>query len=224
MRPDQNFNGIFAALVFTVRWDASSSATLGEFTPTPAVASYGMYPSFPPPPDDITVSGGYNYCIFTGFGGSLAAQGESWTAGQEFVLGHIAVVNGPANFQLIEDDWTQGHNGNYYVSLGGSEQNGVIYELTTGQADGPSDMAGIEIGPNPAQSEGRLIVDQPKAGIMRVEVLDAAGRMVHRSSTPVPAGRSVTTIDASALVPGTYLVRVQAPVGSYSTRWVVQRP
>lgn len=224
MRPDLGFNGIFAALVFTVRWDASSSATLGEFTPTAEVADYNMYPSVPPPPDDVYQSGGYNYSTFTGFGGSLSAQGQSWTADQEFVLGHIAVNNGPANFQLVNDTWTQSHNGNYYVSLNGSEQNGVIYEISTGMVDPGSEKVGFALSPNPARSEGRLTMEQSTAGLLTIEILDAAGRSVQRSSKVVPAGRSTTTIDASTLVPGAYLVRVDAPGGSYSTRWVVQRP
>ena len=32
VRPESDFSGIFSSVVFTVRWDANSGATLGEST------------------------------------------------------------------------------------------------------------------------------------------------------------------------------------------------
>ncbi len=40
VRPQQSFSGIFSSVVFTIRWDRSTGATLGGLVQEPAVAQY----------------------------------------------------------------------------------------------------------------------------------------------------------------------------------------
>lgn len=219
MRPDLDFDGLFAQLTFTVRWSASSTATLGEFVPTSLVDDY-MYPA----QVDGAVSGGYNYAVHVGLGSNnLMALGQSWTEGQEFVLGHFEVIDGPATFEIANDTWTGANNADYYVSLNGSEQTGSIYTISTEVADDFSSLPNaITLFPNPTREGSDLTIDQGLAGNVSILVNDATGRTVLSRTVQGVQGRTTHRIDTRSLHPGHYVVQVTGPGMSYALPWVVQ--
>ena len=65
--------------------------------------------------------------------------------------------------------------------------------------------------PNPAAGRAALAFDLPLAADVTVGVYDVLGREVARPlAGPLPAGRHTAALDAGALAPGTYVVRVAA--------------
>ena len=77
---------------------------------------------------------------------------------------------------------------------------------STGLATHPVASAGsFALAPNPATGAVRLTWPAASANAQPVQVLDALGREVRRLS--LPAGITQTTLDATGLTPGLYLVR-----------------
>jgi hypothetical protein len=221
MRPDAYFEGLFAALVFTVQWEGTSSATLSDFTPTPEVADYNMYPDVS---GEMGQANGFKYLVYAGFGSSsLLSEGQSWTAGEEFVLGHFTVVGGEGDFAIVNDDWTQANNGNYYVSLNGVDRTGDIYELSTDQMDEIFVQPVAVIQPNPSLSDAQLNIDLPEAGPVDLRITDALGREVHQERMSAPAGAFRVVLPANGLSEGSYIVRLVGAGVDTSLPWVLQR-
>jgi len=223
MRPDLAFDGLFASLVFTVQWQASSSSIVDGFTTAPPYDDVGMYPSFS---NTTYEDGGYTYAVFTAFGFSpLSAVGASWVADQEFVLGHVDLIGSNLGFQLINDDWTAANNADYYVSLNGEGRTGVIYGgVTTLTPEINSITSGVRVLPNPTEQESLFTFMLPNAGSLSMEVIDAAGKLVVQRTVPVPAGLNTLVLDARSLAAGTYQVRIMAPDYKSTSPWVITRP
>jgi hypothetical protein len=79
----------------------------------------------------------------------------------------------------------------------------------------------LRVIPNPSSGASRVAFDLPRAGHVRVEVLDAQGRMVATlASSERRAGGHVVGFDASGLDAGTYVVRL-ATEGVISSRGIV---
>ncbi|MCB0769209.1 MAG: T9SS type A sorting domain-containing protein [Flavobacteriales bacterium] len=221
LRPDANFDGLFAAIVFTVRWEASSAATLSDFTSAPEVAEYNMYPDVS---GEMGEANGSKYLVYAGFGSSsLLSEGQSWTAGEEFVLGHFTVSGGEADFEIVNDDWTQANNGDYYVSLNGVDRTGVIYELSTSTLEGMVDGPTTLIQPNPSVGDAQLIVQLPEAGVVDLRITDALGRLVHQERVALSAGGGRILLPGAGLGEGSYLVRLSGNGMETTVPWVLQR-
>lgn len=221
MRPDAYFDGLFAALVFTVRWESGSTATLSDFTPTPEVADYNMYPDVS---GELGEANGFNYLVYAGFGSSsLLSEGQSWTAGVEFVLGHFTIIGGTGDFEIVNDAWTSANNGDYYVSLNGLDRTGVIYELSTnvGQAQVPGQ--GARILPNPSSGPAQLDVELSEAGPLEIRVLDATGRLVRAERIASGSGNARYVLPGQELNEGSYFVRVLGDDMDITLPWIVQR-
>ena len=80
--------------------------------------------------------------------------------------------------------------------------------------------------PNPARSSVRLRLEMPQTGDVRLDVLDVAGRLVHRSRISAPAGTSELAWDGRTASgvrapPGLYLLRVRVGPSERSTRVVL---
>jgi len=77
VRPEADFTGIFSSLVFTVRWDANSGASLGESTQDDDVATYMAVQRS----GNMRESGGFRYMVFAGFGmRAMSSAGVNWRA------------------------------------------------------------------------------------------------------------------------------------------------
>jgi len=82
--------------------------------------------------------------------------------------------------------------------------------------------------PNPARGAARFRLELPEARDVRFEVLDVAGRLVHREDIRAEAGARELTWDGRTSSggrarPGLYLIRVRAGTAQRSTRVVLER-
>jgi hypothetical protein len=122
VRPDGDFTGLFSSLVFTLRWKASTGATLGKGEQSPPELQYMTTNTSGP----MTEDGGYRYQIYAGFGMvPLTNARTSWKAGEEVTLMRIP-VNGTAAFEIVNDAWTAKKNGDYYAALNGLNKTGSV--------------------------------------------------------------------------------------------------
>ncbi|MBL8010673.1 MAG: T9SS type A sorting domain-containing protein [Flavobacteriales bacterium] len=221
VRPDGDFDEFFASIVFTIRWDAASGANLDQIAQAAPVSFY--MPVIKSGPE--TDAGGYRYQIFAGFGtNALSAFGESWTAGNEILLMTIPVVNGTSLFEIVNDSWTGdvNNNGDFYVSLNGQDQTGIIYQLSTGVRVEGAPGAGFSAHPNP--SAGPVVLDLNIPEDVRsavVEWHDASGRVV-RTDRITGRGAVRFAVDVTGLERGTYMARLTCD-GVMSTERVVLR-
>ncbi len=91
-----------------------------------------------------------------------------------------------------------------------------LYGLNVGINEQPTRSATLHIAPNPSHGGAvQLSVDEvPKRAILSIH--DASGRVALREEWP--AGRYTHTLQAGALAPGTYVVRVSFGSAQDDTR------
>src|SRR5690606_3014562 len=88
LRPRADFQGILSAVVFTVRWEKSSGATLGRLVQEGPAARYIPITRSGP----VRENGPLNYQVFAGFGMQpMSESGATWVAGEEYVIATIPV-------------------------------------------------------------------------------------------------------------------------------------
>ncbi|MBS1937900.1 MAG: hypothetical protein JSS84_08845, partial [Bacteroidetes bacterium] len=122
-----SFGGIFSALTVTVRYSASSGASLG-----PATSFCNAWSSFPASP--VVTNNGTAYRTYNGFGLTRLDQlpgdggcGTSLAPETWFTVATVQVVGGACTaFTLGNDAYTQQSNRNYYISMGGWDVTGVV--------------------------------------------------------------------------------------------------
>jgi hypothetical protein len=83
----------------------------------------------------------------------------------------------------------------------------------------------MQLYPNPADQQFRVMVDMPRSEVLQIEIADAAGRKVHTANYKAAAG--VNRFDfhtgRMGLAPGMYVLRVQTASGwSGTTRFIRQ--
>ncbi len=216
VRPDAAFDELFSALVFTIRWDAASGASLGNESQQPPVNGYMSINKSGGEVDD----GGYRYQIFAGFGFStLAAVGTGWGPGVEYPLMTVPVLSGSSSFQIVNDAWTGANNGNYYVSLNGVDRTGAIYSGSEGilGADGPA----VRLEPNPGEGVIWLTLTGADERDVQLEVLDAMGRTVIRK-TLRGGGSLREPIDLSRTGAGAYLLKLTAGDATFTRSLIMK--
>ncbi len=131
VRSAQTFQFVVSEITFTIRWETASGATLGPISqPSCPAQTIGLVASG----DGEVNIGGFRYKTFSGFGGMQLQQcgtqsGYNWPAGQEVVIATLPVSNvtGCANFNIVNDSYTNANNKDYYSSFGGSPVTGVIF-------------------------------------------------------------------------------------------------
>lgn len=173
VRPHAEFNGIFSAVVFSIRWDKGSGASLGE------LAQEGGPERYIPiiRSGDVHDVGTHNYQIFAGFGfDPLHTLGMQWRPNEEYVIATIP-VNGKADFELVNDAWTGEiqNNGDYYLSLGGHDRTGAIYKSLVTADEGDN---AVLIQPNPNNGAFTFSFGVPQATDLTIEVMNGLGQAV----------------------------------------------
>lgn len=116
IRPDFNISSIqtITGILYTVRWN----------DPSVTITTQYIYPFFVAPTGAPVLYNGYYYQVFSAVPGTAVAM----NANQEYLISTFTYINGDcANFQIIEDEWTQSHNGNYNIELVGTDVTGIIY-------------------------------------------------------------------------------------------------
>lgn len=217
VRPQADFDGIFSALVFTIRWDRNSGATLGE--PIQADATLQTMPLIRS--GNARENGTYNYQIYAGFGfQTLSSAGTSWTAGNEYTLMTIPVT-GAAEFELLNDAWTGElqNNGDYYVSLGGVDRTGVIYKSL---ASPVSMENSVSIQPNPNEGEFTFSFTVGDVSDIQVEVLNTLGQSIFSDNLKSFEGTYRREMDLTALSNGIYYLKISRQ-GESSVHKIVYR-
>ncbi len=201
VRPEQGFSGIFSAVVFTIRWDRSSGATLGAPQQDPLVAQYMA----------VAPSGGNHtksnvqYQVYAGFGmNPMASVDAAWEPGQEYVIATIP-VQGRADFELVNDSWTgePKNNGDFYASLGGQDRTGLIYKglATAAEAD-------VQVQPNPNNGRFALRFTNENPVATTIEVFDPQGRTVYTHSAGDLAGPYLRDMDLGRVSAGVYILKL----------------
>lgn len=219
VRPDLNFDGVVASSVFTIRWDAASGATLGPETQPIDVIPYHSINKSGVEVDDGT----YRYQPFAGFGfSSLQSEGTSWTAGSEYVLCTIPVLNGTSMFEIVNDTWTNANNADYFLSLNGSNQTGIIYGGPLFIAQESASGSGLQMQPNPATHRTQLTFSAEEATDVELRLCDPAGREVWQRTYGSLNGTRQEAIDLTGFEAGTYLMRVRSNQGTQVQRLVIQ--
>lgn len=207
LRPSANFDGMVSSLVFTVKWDAGTEASLGaiqqgqpESTYLPLSRSGGQ--------QDI---GGDRYQIFVGFGMTpMQWIPSEWVAGQEYTIATIAVT-GTAEFSLVNNTWTGLNNADYYLALGGADETGTIYgDITTGIVAGEFGEGGLSVVPNPTDKATVITMELRKPQSLQLDLLNAAGQSVWKESLPNASGTIRIPLDLTSYDKGVYLLRVNS--------------
>lgn len=216
VRPASDFNGIFSSLVFTIRWDRSSGAALGALRQEGAPAMYMPVMKS----GAVRENGTFNYQVYAGFGVSPLENLEtSWRAGQEVVLASIAVT-GKGEFELVNDAFTAepATNANFYVSLGGRDQTGVIYKgLSTAEEDGT-----VTILPNPNNGQFTFFFSVNTPTDVTVEVVNALGQSIFNDTLRNFEGTYRKEMDLTSMSSGLYYLKLKRN-GEVSTHKIVYR-
>ncbi|MEO8067703.1 MAG: T9SS type A sorting domain-containing protein [Flavobacteriales bacterium] len=135
------FSGVMSALVFTVRWEAASTATLGNRTQFCA-AGYSITAQA----DGEIDNGGYTYRTYSGFGFSnisVECPTEVWPANTWKLIMRIKVnsVDRCTTFNIVNDNFTSTGNKNYYLSLNGFDKTGTIESTVANSSPCGSDCS-----------------------------------------------------------------------------------
>lgn len=216
VKPNSDFSGIFSSLVFTIRWDGSSGAGLGQIRQEGPPALYMPIVKS----GAVHEHGNLNYQVYAGFGISpLESFDVAWQAGKEVVLATIPVT-GKGEFELVNDAWTgeASHNADYYVSLGGRDETGVIYKgLATAEEDGS-----VTILPNPNNGQFVFFFTVSTPTDITVEIVNALGQSVFNETLRGFEGNYRKEMDLTSMSNGVYYLKLKRN-GESSTHKIVYR-
>ncbi len=123
MRLDEDFDGVVAALTFTLRWPASAGLAVDT-----AVRCYPFQDAVPMSATAVQTSAGYMYRTFNGF--SITAMWEVgllMAANHEYAICTADILVPGTQVELVNDTWTDANNRSFFCSLGGYEATGVIF-------------------------------------------------------------------------------------------------
>ncbi|HOP42037.1 MAG TPA: T9SS type A sorting domain-containing protein [Flavobacteriales bacterium] len=202
VRPGADFEDIFSAVVFTIRWDRSSGAMLGDLVQDgPALQYMPLDRS-----GGVREHGPYNYQVFAGFGMQRMQQaGATWEAGKEYVLMTIP-VQGVAEFELVNDAWTGElmNNADFYASLGGRDMTGMIYK---GLASVVS-AGGVDVIPNPNNGRFTFTFNVIEVSDVRIELVNTLGQSVFTDLIRAFEGTYRREMDLTGMSNGIYYLKV----------------
>lgn len=202
VRPQTSFDGIFSAVVFTIRWDASANASLGTPMQEGAVASYLPIARS----GAVRQSSGNKYQVFAGFGLTpMSSLDAAWAAGQEYTIARIPVA-GTADFELMNDDWTREakNNGDFYLSLGGVDRTGIIYKGLASMDEGS-----VSIQPNPNNGQFTFSFTNSSAANTTVEVHNPVGQVIFTDAVLSFEGTYRRDMDIRSMASGVYFLKIK---------------
>lgn len=220
VRPDGPFDGIFSSLVFTIKWATADGADLGAIQQ--GLPELGYIPTSKS--GDQTDTLGDRYQIFAGFGfNPLSTFGASWTANTEYAIMTIPVLNNSSTFEIVNDAWTAGSNGDYFVSLAGQNKTGVIYPtIGTSVPMGPEQAFNVNIVPNPNQGEFTMEFTTVNSNNYSIELVNSVGQVLHTKQLEDFSGEYKHDIDLSSESAGVYFLKVSSGEESSVHRVVVK--
>lgn len=207
---DYDFGDLISNLVFTVRWQESSAATLSfgtsDWCPAPSAA-------FSPAPSAMVTPGnGFKYRTWNSVGLALLSDiQDDGGCNQTMVANNwthvltIPVSNDPGGtvFEIAVDQYAIDNNRVYFVSLNGQARTGDVYSISTKVPEIIATQESLTISPNPAN--GPVFIQWPDDGPWVLELYDATGRMMQRSRFSGTLGQ----FDTEGLAIGSYEMRVR---------------
>ncbi len=208
IRPVGAFDEVFSSLVFTIRWDAVSGASLGAVSQVIPEAIYMPVAKSGGEIDD----NGNRYQVFAGFGVSqLSAFGAAFVGGQEIVLLTIPVINGMSSFEIVNDAWTgdPANNGDFFVSLNGIPTTGIIYggAIST-NVDENLASSDVRVVPNPSQGNVQLQLSNLIGETAVIELVNPLGQIILTEGLTISGPSVVKDIDLSDYQKGSYFFRI----------------
>ena len=216
LRPTENFNGIVSSIVFAVRWDRNSGASLGTLTQTGAPAQFLPLAKS----GAVREHGAFNYQVYAGFGMLPLTELEtSLAAGSETVIATLPVT-GKGEFEIVNDAFTgeAANNANYYISLGGRDLTGSIYKgLATAEEDGS-----VSILPNPNNGQFTFSFSVGVATDVTIEVVNSLGQVVFNDMLRNFEGTYRKEMDLTSMSNGVYYLKIKRN-GETSTHKIVYR-
>ena len=202
VRPQSDFNGIFSSLVYTIKWDSNSGASLGDVTQEQPSSQY--IPTAKS--GDTHQVGTTNFQVFAGFGmAPMSSASAQWVAGEDYVIAKIPVT-GNADFELINDSWTGEvvNNASYYVALGGANRTGIIYKsLATADEDG------VTILPNPSNGQFTFSFSNNEAMDVTIELVNTLGQTVMSEEVRALNGPYRKDVDLTSASSGLYYLKIK---------------
>lgn len=224
-----DFSQLVSNLVFTVRWEESSLATLGFGSSAWCPAPNQALPIAPSAME--TPGNGYRYRTYNAIGftmlGDLIDDGgceQSLLADTWTVVYTIPINNDPGgtSYEIATDQFATDDNRLYYISLNGSNQTGAVFTFSTAlETDAAlGSPAILSVLPNPASGPVTVNLPIEPSGTCQAELVDATGRIARSWSI---LSRS-SLVNTEGLRPGVYVVRVRDGSGSYAAPLVIERP
>ena len=203
MRPSADFDGILSSTVFTLRWENNANIELGEPTQPNGAATYIPIAQS----GAVRDAGTFSYMVFAGFGfEAIRNTGEAWEAGKEYTVLSIPFT-GNADVELVNDNWTSEvtNNADYYVSLGGLDATGAIYQksITASQEDGV-----VTILPNPNDGQFMFSFLVATASDIQVDVMNTLGQSIFTDTQRGFEGTYRKDMDISTQSNGIYYLKV----------------
>jgi hypothetical protein len=202
LRPSMDYDGWFAAIVFTVKTFADDNVVFGSVvsqTPYMSIGTYGT-----PSVNDI-----YRYQQFGGESATpLYAVGEAWTAGEEVLLAKINILSGTSSYQIAVDQYSWDSNGIYYISLGGYNCFGIVESGSVEVRPVTIAAGDVVVAPNPTNGPVYVTTSFETSGPVSLELFDASGRMVMQRTFIANAGQGTESLDLQGSAEGIYTLRV----------------
>lgn len=229
---DQGFEQVVSGLVFTIRWPASSSATL-SVAPSPWCPPGSAFN--PGPSAQVAPGNGYKYKTWTATGTAWLSElvdnggcgqgllADTWTE----VLAIPVINGGNTFFEMLNDDFTLADNRNYFISLNGEwivngdTLTGTICSASTGVPSSVVMDEPLWLSPNPTTGRVQLSAMDP-VGLVIYEVLDPTGRLILRERCNGQTGPWM--IDLTDRATGVYQVRVHSVDRIHTQAVVLERP
>lgn len=219
VRPDGPFDGIFSSLVFTIKWATVDGADLGAIQQ--GLPELGYIPTNKS--GDQTDTLGDRYQIFAGFGfNPLSTFGASWTANTEYAIMTIPVLNNSSTFEIVNDAWTAGFNGDYFVALAGQNKTGIIYPtITTSVPLGLEQAYTINVLPNPNQGKFTMEFTTEQTDDYLIELVNSVGQVLSTMQLEKFSGEYRYSYDLSTQSSGVYFLRITSEDENISVHPVV---
>ena len=216
VKPSSDFNGIVSSLVFAIRWDGSTGATLGTLVQEGPAAQY--LPTMRS--GAVREQGSQRYQVYAGFGITpMEATGARWQAGKEYLVATIPVT-GKADFEIAQDAWASEprNNASYYLALGGADRTGAIYKgLASVEEDG-----GVTVLPNPNNGVFAFSFTNTSPMDVQVEVINSLGQSVFTDTVTGFEGTYRKEMDLTSQSNGVYYLRLKRG-GNTTTHKIVYK-
>jgi len=208
-------DGLIDNIQFTLGWytkDNEISNLVKNFTSELLIAPQG----------DPIVEDGITYQVFASVNPVYLPPFVN--AGEET---NVLRFNNPDNINIFgrlwiaENNFTQKHNGNYYVSVWGKDLTGYILDTELSIDENPE--AGILIFPNPVLDGKLNIIPFNKMNpVISIQIYDMYGRLMsEKSMGDILSKQDIYSVDVSQLKKGAYIIDIITEIENHRKRIII---